>query len=256
MTRNIGYLIHPTLTPHLPPNAHIADLATGTALFLQRLAATNPAYTFHGSDISPALFPPDSTLPPNITLTTLDIRQPPPAHLIQRYDLVHVRQLSAGLEATDWPAAIAHAAALVRPGGALQWEECDFLSVRHLRGGVENSVGAAGRMGDVFKDALRERFAHGWNCLERGMRDAGLVGVEKEVVSSDRVVGTREALTRNGLGVIEAWMRRVVGRGVALDGLNGAGNVDELARRAEEDVRRGCYVRFDVHVVWGWVNRS
>ncbi|KAE8156027.1 hypothetical protein BDV40DRAFT_306462 [Aspergillus tamarii] len=105
--KNIGYLVHPLILDRLLLDhpVVIADLATGTARFLQRISQSgNPCLKnaiLHGSDLSPALFPPPNTLPSNIHLSVLDVRAPVPAALQGTYDFVHVRQIAAGLTPDD-----------------------------------------------------------------------------------------------------------------------------------------------------------
>ncbi|KAJ5768743.1 hypothetical protein N7520_003302 [Penicillium odoratum] len=258
--RNIGYLIHPDILRSLPSNKpKIADLATGTGRFLLRLVETklvDDTAILHGSDISATLFPAPATLPPNLQLTVLDIRVPIPKHLEGTYDFVHVRQVAAGLTSEDWVDTVTNLAKLLKPGGAMQWEECNFTSVVHLRGaGVGASTETAARkLGKMFKSGLWQYFRHGWNRLEEGMMAAGLEGVASEVVSSDRAPETRGALTRNGMRAILAWANAKAQNGGLQDENKRAvslAEVKSLGEQAYKDIDSGCYVRFDIHVAWG-----
>lgn len=78
----MGYILHPSVT--LPSAPRIIDMATGTARFLLRLQPTYPHASLEGSDISPALFPPQSTLPPNVSLTVMDMKQPFPTEMHEK----------------------------------------------------------------------------------------------------------------------------------------------------------------------------
>ncbi|KAJ6115229.1 hypothetical protein N7486_001007 [Penicillium sp. IBT 16267x] len=260
LTENIGYLIHPEILQSFPTDRtlRVADLATGTGRFLLRLAETNivdDSAILHGSDISDSLFPPLASLPQNMRFILLDIRAPIPKHLQGTYDFVHVRQVAAGMVADDWIGTMTNVAKLLRPGGAMQWEECDFTSVVHLRGAAGDSTEAAARkLGKMFKSGLWEHFRHGWNRLEEGMTAAGLEKVTSELVSSDRVPQTRGPLTRNGMQAILAWanakaqaggLQDEEGRDVSL------AEVQTLGEQAYKDIESGCYVRFDIHVAWG-----
>ncbi|KAJ5937091.1 hypothetical protein N7466_003541 [Penicillium verhagenii] len=258
LTENIGYLIHPVIHQSFPADEplKIADLATGTGRFLLRLAETkllDDNAILHGSDISSSLFPPPTALPQNMKFNILDIREPIPDHLHCTYDFVHVRQVAAGLTSEDWIDTVINVAKLLKPGGAMQWEECDFTSVVHLRGaGVTGT--AARKLGKMFKSGMWEYFRHGWNRLEEGMTAAGLQDVASEMVSSDRVPETREALTRNGIRAIVAWANDKAQAGILKDEHGQVISLAELQtieEQAYKDIDSGCYVRFDIHAAWG-----
>ncbi|PYH42554.1 class I SAM-dependent methyltransferase [Aspergillus saccharolyticus JOP 1030-1] len=277
LTENLGYLIHPEVLESLtaqnastnPPTPfRIADLATGTARFLRQVAASPPdpllAHALlDGSDLSVALFPTPqeeqpSPSPSRITLHQHDIRAPIPSEWEARYDLVHVRQVAAGLAPEDWIPVVSNLARLLKPGGAMQWEECNFSNVVHLRGGsvAECTVAAARRLGQLFQHGLRDHFAHGWDRLETAMRAAGLQQVDGERVSADRVPATRRALTANGMAVIRRWAAAKARAGELREIRSGElvslEEVEALGVQAEKDIASGCYVRFDIHAAWGF----
>lgn len=249
--RNLGYIVHPEIDQRLPPAAKIADVGTGTAVFLRRLCPVYASATLHGFDISPALFPSKSTLPNNIHLSVLDARQPVPDNLRGVYDLVHVRLLAAGLEAAEWGPVVQNLAQLLKPGGAMQWEECDFTNVQHYRGKPDSTVISARMVGRMFRDALRSRFLHGWDSLHEDMITAGLRAVQSDFVSSDRFPETRKAMTKNGMHAIFAWARLMTEK--MSPGFLDAETLLELERQVELDIQSGCYVRFDIHVSWGFL---
>lgn len=250
MNSNIGYLIHPAIASTLPPTARIADVGTGTAEFLRRLAPAWPNAVLDGYDISATLFPPADDRPRDMHLQLMDARQPVPETLYGKYDLVHVRLLTAGLQASEWPTVVQNLTQLLKPGGALQWEECNFTSVQHLPGRPGATVETARAMGQRFMDALWPQFAHGWDALEPEMKAAGLVRVQKDVIPTDRVHATRERLTVNGMRAIFGWARLVADKGSP--GALSMERLEELERQAYKDIQSGCYVRFDVHVAWGF----
>ncbi|KAI1169039.1 S-adenosyl-L-methionine-dependent methyltransferase [Nemania serpens] len=249
MTANIGYILHPSVVASLPATARIADIGTGTGRFLLRLRESYPNAVLDGSDISSALYPPQDTLPSNVYLTELDAKQPLPEHLHGQYDLVHVRLLVAAMLPGDWDTVVRNLCLLLKPGGFLQWEECDFVGSKYLRGKVNSTVEAARFMGYAFRDALRERFEHGWSTLPKNMTDAGLTPVVSDVVSSDRLPETRAQLTITGLQAIFSWARLMTERGVK--GSLSSDELESLERKAYEDVRSGCYVRYDIYVTCG-----
>jgi uncharacterized protein YjiS (DUF1127 family) len=210
--------------------------------------------TLDGFDISTALFMPPNLLPTGTQLRQLDIKQPIPENLEGRYDVVHVRMLAAGILPGEWEFVVHNVVKLLRPGGWLQWGECDFASVKHLRGRCGATVESARKMGCSFREALSEHFEHGWNDLPRNLEGAGLECIETDILSSDRDPETREGMTTNGMQAIFSWARRNAKRGEV--GSMSLRELDDLEVQAYEDIKSGCYVRFDVYVTRGKKKRS
>lgn len=159
----MGYLLHPNVVAQLPLDAHVADVATGTGIFLQYVHRERPESTLHGFDISSDLFP--ETTHQNVTLSTMDVKKPVPEDLRGKYDLVHVRMLAAAMLPEEWAPVVRNVSMLLKPGGWLQWEECDFAGVRHFRGSDGAHVETARRLGRAFRNGLLERLGHGWSTL-------------------------------------------------------------------------------------------
>ncbi|PYH65786.1 class I SAM-dependent methyltransferase [Aspergillus vadensis CBS 113365] len=247
-TQNIGYLIHPNISAALLPTSRIADIATGTGIFLQKVAEIYPEATLHGSDISTALFPPATTLPPNVQLFPLDVLEPVPEHLVGTYDLVHVRLIVAGLLPSSWSGVVKNLCRLLKPGGALQWEECNFGSAWHLRGGENTTCSAARRLSKLFRDGIGEQLRHGWDSLDNNMLSAGLVNVGHDMVSSDRIPGTRKAVSKNGMVALISFARKR--GGIPPEEL------ESVVEQAYKDIDSGCYVRYDTHIFWGFRPKS
>lgn len=232
------------------PHARVADIATGTAAFLRDLAHDWSDAILHGYDISTSLYPPARTLPRNVTLHLLDARKDVPVSLYGQYDIVHVRLIAAGLAASEWGRVVRNLAKLLKPGGAMQWEECDFTNVRHLPGRPDSTTDAASAIGAMFLTAMKPRFESGWNRLATEMRAAGLGNVHTEAVSADRVYDTRARLTANGMRAMFAWARLHSARGSR--GALPMQQIEDLEQRAYADIQSGCYVTFDIHVAWGF----
>jgi SAM-dependent methyltransferase len=243
-------LLHPIVRAKLYPSACIADVGTGTAAFLRSLARDWPKATLHGYDISTGLFPPVNTLPSNVTLFLYDARQDVPSYLREKYDLVHVRLIAAGLSAREWTGAVKNLFQLLKPGGVIQWEECDFTAVRHLPGDPDSTIDTASVMGRMFLTAMRPRFEYGWNEMAADMRAAGLENVQTEAVAAHRLYATRARLTANGMEAIFAWARLQSARGS--EGALSMDQLGQLEQKAYADIQSGCYVTFDVHVAWGF----
>ncbi len=144
-----GHLVHPSI-----PCAKIrsvADVATGTGIWLRQLAASpnfqhpsdggqNP---FVGFDISPQQFPPAEELQPGISFMVHDMTKPFPSEYHEKFDLVNVRFISYVLKALELEKVVGNILQLLsrslpstfnyhanltfpaEPGGYLQWQECD-----------------------------------------------------------------------------------------------------------------------------------
>ncbi|KAF2766339.1 S-adenosyl-L-methionine-dependent methyltransferase, partial [Teratosphaeria nubilosa] len=137
--QQLGYILHPTIAASLPQTAHIADVATGTGVWLLELASTLPqTHTFTGLDLSPAQFP--ATPPPNFTFLTMNVLEPPPSELQGKFDLVNMRLLICGLKHPDWKTAARHVLRLLKPGGYLQWTEGDFAHMNILQSAPGTSI--------------------------------------------------------------------------------------------------------------------
>lgn len=89
----LSYLLHPSIP--MREGIRIADVATGTGVWLLDLATSSPANcTFEGWDISDAQFPHKSSLPDNVKFGTFDVTAGVPEELVGRYDVVHVGLLA------------------------------------------------------------------------------------------------------------------------------------------------------------------
>ncbi|KAK4129176.1 hypothetical protein N657DRAFT_639743 [Parathielavia appendiculata] len=263
-TETLGFLIHPNI-PIPPrssggtgsPNLKIADIGTGTAIWLLDVAKTLSATTtpttttchLTGYDISASAFPPPQTLPPNVSLRTHDMRVPFPDAELGTYDLVAVRFVSSASTRREWARAVTNIAALLKPGvGWLQWiDSCNFAlynsvpgtsrgACREIYDGVQSAFVPArgGDEGDEVVIGLMMREA-GDVRREEVFRDAGLVDVHEDVFSTDRLqepeLELREKGTRN---IIVCFLGCLEG----LVGVEGSGWTSERIARVKQDAMR------------------
>ena len=226
------------------------DMGTGTGAFLSELSKEYPQAILRGYDISDDLFPPPGDLAPNIELGIMDIKKQPPPEERGRYDVVHARLLVAAMDAEDWDIAVSNLMQLLKPGGALQWEECSFGDARYYRGEVGSTFSGVKAVQEAMQRGLQEKLAHGWNTLPQIMRKAGLINVEQDVVSSDRVPETREVVTRNAIEVTFGWAKIASERGIP--GSIPTYKLAKLEEQAFNDLKSGCYARYDIHVALGF----
>jgi hypothetical protein len=230
----------------LPPNGRIADVATGTGIFLRSIASSYPYAILEGFDISPALFPDKESLPQNVSLSALDAKQPIPPLLRERYDLVHVRYISMGIMPNEWVAVVRNLSTLVRPGGTLQWAECDILSLEIRRSRLDSTVDALRSMNVWLRQALQPHYEQGWDSLDENMRIAGLVDVERNIVRADRVAETRRDLAINNLLSCS-----MVARSGKVETKLTITELDALERQAHNDIESGAYLHYHIHVLRG-----
>lgn len=126
--RELGFTIDPTVA--LPnTNPRIADVATGTGVWLLEAASLYPGARCDGTDIDLSQAPPSKWCPPNVAFSRWDFRTTPPEEWHGVYDLVHVRLVMLAIE-KDPSTVIQNLSMLLKPGGCLQWEELDVTQTR------------------------------------------------------------------------------------------------------------------------------
>ncbi|OGM46055.1 UMTA methyltransferase family protein [Aspergillus bombycis] len=132
-----GFHIHPSVqcppsdsSTDLPSHPAIADIATGTALWLIDVSRDFPHSRLDGLDIDLTQAPHPGWLPSNITLRRWDLFADIPASLERQYDLVHVRLLVLVLSGVDPMPVIRRLFQLVKPGGYIQWDELDCVNMQ------------------------------------------------------------------------------------------------------------------------------
>jgi SAM-dependent methyltransferase len=110
-----GFHIHPSIPVTLDtPNLRIADVGTGTGIYLIDLASMLPASAqLHGFDISTAQFPPPEKLPKNVSLHQQDMRFPFKEEFIGTFDIVDVRLTFLGIRGDEWIEAVKNVTALL-----------------------------------------------------------------------------------------------------------------------------------------------
>lgn len=81
---------------------HIADIATGTGIWLLDLASSAlESCVFEGWDISNTQYPHENSLPENVKFGTFDVTAGVPRELVGRYDVMHVGLLALVIQDGD-----------------------------------------------------------------------------------------------------------------------------------------------------------
>lgn len=250
----IGYMLHPDIISSLPQNPKIADVATGTGIFLLDLAKTLPTTSdFHGFDISPAQFP-KVHVPANIQFHVANAKEPFPPEFHEKFDVVHLRLLIPAMSGDDWKTVAQNVCMLLKPGGAIQWTESNFMQLYPALRGSSDPRSTSARLSTYVRTwldlpgfAWRERLAassSGWSSLPHIFRDLGFQHVEDDVVSSDR-------LGEEGRKLGTEIEMAAYASSFQLAGMSD-GEIEAIRKPAEAEAGNGAYVRWDVHIVRGF----
>lgn len=249
--RNLGYLVHPSLAARLDQDSRIADIGTGTGIYLIELSRQLPATCrLDGFDISDVQFPSAERLPANVSLALQNAKEAFPAALKGKYDLVHLRLLVTGMEKDDWEVVTSNALQLLKPGGAIQWAEADFLHSAYLRGGSDTAPKTLEHVGRRFHEGIGHRLQYGYSTLPAIFERQALRGVFQDIVASDRIPETRENITRISYDGIYGWAHQM-----RIKGAPGAWTVQEikdLRKKCDEEIMAGGYCRFEIYVTIGY----
>ncbi|MCJ1453327.1 hypothetical protein MMC28_003674 [Mycoblastus sanguinarius] len=119
--------IHPSIP--IPKDAVIADVATGTGMWLIDVSHDLPTARLDGLDIDLTQAPHRQWLPPNIKLRQWNIFDEVPSDLVGKYDILHVRLLLLVIEQGDPRPVIRNFLKMLKPGGYLQWDDLNFLEM-------------------------------------------------------------------------------------------------------------------------------
>ncbi|KAI1755192.1 hypothetical protein F4782DRAFT_490413 [Xylaria castorea] len=245
MTECIGYVLHTAI--RLPASPRIADIGTGTARFLVQVHPTvSPDAKLEGYDISSALFPPKDVLPANTSLGEQDVKKPFPEHMHGQYDVVHLRMLVAAMDPDDWVLALKNVIQLLKPGGYVQWEECDFINARWVSS--NNDTQRPEDVGEMMirkmTYSLGEKLEHGWSTLPSLMQNLDLTLIANDTATTDKSPATREGFTDIILTLTLLYARLTAQRGKpAFDE-----DVDLLEKIVRQEIKSGCYYPYTIHV--------
>lgn len=233
-------------------NAHIADVATGTGVWMLELqSSSDSTYRFDGFDISSAQFPPADGLPTNVTFNVADCKQGFPPQFHNRYHVVHIRLVVAVMHEDDWALVARNVMQLLRPGGAIMWVE---PHARQLRTVLRSKPSARSTVLHSTSNTIIDLVPWADNdCvpnISKVLAEVGYTDCLTDVVSSDCVEGGRRATTINHIGTNMA----VVGM-LRESGAPGDWSVETWAHKQKEmveEMESGAYYREDIYVSVGF----
>ncbi|KAK4180950.1 S-adenosyl-L-methionine-dependent methyltransferase [Triangularia setosa] len=220
-TKTLGFLIHPNI-PTTSPTLKIADIGTGTGIWLLDIARSlPPTCQLTGFDVTSSAFLPPQVRPPNVTFKLQDMFLPFPDSEKGTYDLVAVRFVSSATPRAEWARAIENLMTLLKPGGWLQWiDSCNFSLYNSVAGtsraacqeiydGLEPL-----RSKDDIVIGLMMREQKNVRRVDK-FRELGLVHVHEDVFSTDRLqdpgLQLREKGTRNIITCFLGCLEELVG---------------------------------------------
>ncbi|KAK3344501.1 S-adenosyl-L-methionine-dependent methyltransferase [Lasiosphaeria hispida] len=251
-TKTLGFLIHPNI-PTPPPNAKIADIGTGTGIWLLDVAKIlPPACQLTGFDVSSSGFPPLQSRPPNVSFKIQDMHRPFPPSEIGSYDVVAVRFVSNAISRIEWSQTVQNLMTLLKPGGWLQWiDSCNFALYNSVAG---TSRAACREIYDglqLFRsesDAVIGLMMREPGNVEREgvWRELGLVDVHEDVFSTDNLQQPELELRAKGTRNIIVCF---VGCLETLVGVEGSGwtreRIERIKEKAMGEIDQGVYHTLD-----------
>ncbi|RAK98493.1 UMTA methyltransferase family protein [Aspergillus ibericus CBS 121593] len=149
--QTLGFNLHPTIAGALrTPNPRIADVATGTAIWLLDLARERPDTFLEGLDMTLEKAPAVEWLPANITLREWNLHDEVPPELEGKFDVVHLRLLIIVVENGDPSPIIRKVARMLKPGGWIQWDEYSLQGMRVVKARPEVKTEALESLGQFW----------------------------------------------------------------------------------------------------------
>ena len=125
----LKFNIHPSILPSLPKKASIAEVASGTGMWLIDVSRELPEAQLDGFDLNLRQVPHEKWLPSNVRVRHWNILEDPPNDLVGKYDYVHTRLLVLVVEQKDPRPIIRNLHKILKPGGYIQWDELDTVNM-------------------------------------------------------------------------------------------------------------------------------
>ncbi|EAW07821.1 uncharacterized protein ACLA_025380 [Aspergillus clavatus NRRL 1] len=233
-----GYHIHPSIPVSDVNNLRIADVGTGTGIWLTDLTDTFPSTVqLDGLDVSFDATPPKDWLPSNVGLHHWDIKADVPEHLVGVYDIVHVRHFAFVLQQDDLKGVLENLLKLLKPGGYLQWADLDVSSLRVEKIKPDVKVDSQVKLMSLFQ-SNDTRLHSGWvPGLPSLFTEHGFINVEADVKEAPPHLGV--ALHECGMLATEVLARNKAGGNEQM-----VQQLRQLLEEAAKETREGSVLAF------------
>ncbi|KAK6213632.1 methyltransferase domain-containing protein [Colletotrichum tabaci] len=246
-----GGLCPPPILAYLNglPAPRVAEIATGTGIWLRDMAARLPASAeLRGVDMDATKFPRAAELPPNCAMMQHNALRPFPEPMLGTFDMVHVRLIALGMKKGDWEALARNLFTLLRPGGYLHWEEVADSSWKCLppsRAFDEWKRTVALWAIRVGRDPLMPA------RLPLVLRNCGFTDVDEKTWNTYGV----EDMMRGPMNKVSTEAVRPIMLSILEDGgseaVRSIQDVDRLENEMRQDVLNGTLVGFTYTWIWG-----
>ena len=228
---SLGFNLHPSIALPTKDYVAIADVATGTAIWLIDVARERPTAELDGFDIDLAQAPKPPWLPSNVRLRKWDIFDEVPSDVVGKYDVVHVRLLILVVRNGDPREVLTKLAKMLKPGGYLQWDDLNYPDtyVRTINKNLETPAL------DELRELVYSRGRNDWTlelaeiASEQGFEDAKLYHFEDRIELA-KANGEQHLLTMEEFAI----------RLVSVDKKTEAMELQQLLGRAQEDSLDGA----------------
>lgn len=151
-----GFNIHPAI--RIKQDARIADIATGTDLWVIEVARELPAASVLCLNIDLAKAPHESWMPANVSLRVWNILEEIPDDLLGNFDFIHVRLAVLVIRNSDPQPLLQRIMKLLKPGGYLQWDELNYAGITVETTNTLAKIHAL----DRFRDMIVSRVRSDW----------------------------------------------------------------------------------------------
>ncbi|KAK6072777.1 capsule polysaccharide biosynthesis protein [Seiridium cupressi] len=245
----LGCTVHPAISTSKPA-LRIADVATGTAIWLLDLAQTLPPDAqLYGFDISAAQFPAPEARPSNVSLHEHNVTEPFPEEYQGSFDIVAVRLITAGLRGDDWGAAVRNVSSLLKPGGYLQWIEPVHSSLQVFNSKIGAPNSATREAVGYFLEAYKKTLYPGPLQLPGLCQRYELEDIALEVFPTDHFPDFEKVRSQGKAflsGALTAMLPFIV-----KDGTNDVTkeHVDDVVKRSMEELNGGLFLRSEMQFI-------
>ncbi|KAK4082749.1 uncharacterized protein Triagg1_1639 [Trichoderma aggressivum f. europaeum] len=239
------HLLPPHIFGHLMELDHppaIADLATGTGIWLRDLATKLPSNArLDGYDYDASKFTQASQLPDNVRLFPGDILKPFHEQLREQYDVIHVRMLLLGLKADQWAEAARNIKTLLRPGGWLVWEDLGHSGITCVPITKEFTLWNNAELRAPTRLLSQVQESGYVDCHENVYHSFGLAENLRKITGQLLMTGARQILK----GLLDKTESTVI---------NSHGEADAIVDKIISDIETDrCVVGFFIHVITGQI---